>query len=406
MSDIAIRVRNLGKLYKIGELKKPYKTFSETLMEKFKKNKPDGKTSEFWALKDVSFDIKKGEVVGIIGKNGAGKSTLLKTLSRITEPTVGEVDLHGRVGSLLEVGTGFHPELTGRENVYLNGAILGMKKAEITKKFDEIVAFSELEKFIDTPVKHYSSGMYMRLAFAVAAYLETEILLVDEVLAVGDASFQKKCVSKIGDVSKHGRTVFFVSHNLQAIASLSERLLILEAGRIFFDGEVHHGIQKYREMLGVNQMGKVIFTDPNKTAGLIYADVKTSCGENQHQFGRPLTFNFEIVFDTKPKAAFFSFQIMDDDNRAITHLWVNNIQEKFVPGRKILLQCSIVSPVLYMGKYTITTHLSDRGSFTHQETLEQICPFEITMDGTPREYPWQPGACFYLEHGNWEVRGS
>jgi lipopolysaccharide transport system ATP-binding protein len=202
-------------------------------------------TEEFWALKDVNFEVKRGEVVGIIGRNGAGKSTLLKILSRITEPTEGRVEIRGRVASLLEVGTGFHPELTGRENIYLNGAILGMSRAEIRRKFDEIVAFAEIEKFLDTPVKRYSSGMYVRLAFAVAAHLEPEILIVDEVLAVGDAEFQKKCLGKMQDVAGGGRTVLFVSHNMGAVSTLTERCLYLAQGRIAFSGETSQCIEEY-----------------------------------------------------------------------------------------------------------------------------------------------------------------
>src|SRR5581483_5532299 len=216
MSDVAIRCQGLAKQYEIGE-REAYRALRDVITEAFaapfrrlrsaarhsKNGSASGEKTRIWALKDVSFEIKRGEVVGIIGRNGAGKSTLLKILSRITEPTLGSVDIWGRVGSLLEVGTGFHPELTGRDNIFLNGAILGMKRAEVARKFDEIVAFAEVEKFIDTPVKRYSSGMYVRLAFAVAAHMETEILLVDEVLAVGDAQFQKKCLGKMGDVAKH-----------------------------------------------------------------------------------------------------------------------------------------------------------------------------------------------------------
>ena len=241
MSDTVIKVENLSKQYRIGA-REGYKTFRETLVDAakapfraFKKLNPTSDlrppTSELiWALKNVSFEVKQGEVVGIIGRNGAGKSTLLKILSQITEPTEGRVELKGRIGSLLEVGTGFHPELTGHENIYLYGAILGMDRWEVTRKFDEIVAFSEIDKFIDTPVKRYSSGMYMRLAFAVAAHMETEILLVDEVLAVGDAVFQKKCLGKMGDVSKEGRTVLFVSHNMAAVKQLCRRGILLEKG--------------------------------------------------------------------------------------------------------------------------------------------------------------------------------
>ena len=201
--------------------------------------------TDLWALRDVSFDVKRGEVVGIIGRNGAGKSTLLKILSRITEPTSGLAEIHGRVGSLLEVGTGFHPELTGRENIYLNGAILGMRRTEIDRQFDEIVAFAEIERFLDTPVKRYSSGMYVRLAFAVAAHLEPEILLVDEVLAVGDMAFQKKCLAKMKDVAQLGRTILFVSHNMQAIQQLCQRTILLKQGQISFSGRSTDAILRY-----------------------------------------------------------------------------------------------------------------------------------------------------------------
>ena len=205
----------------------------------------DKESNSIWALKDVSFEVKQGEVLGIIGRNGAGKSTLLKMLSRITEPTSGRIEINGRVSSLLEVGTGFHGELTGRENVYLNGTILGMKRAEIAKKFDEIVAFAEVEQFIDTPVKHYSSGMYLRLAFAVAAHLEPEILIVDEVLAVGDADFQKKCLGKMSSVADQGRTIFFVSHNMPAITRLCKRVLYMDEGHLRLDGATHDVVKAY-----------------------------------------------------------------------------------------------------------------------------------------------------------------
>jgi lipopolysaccharide transport system ATP-binding protein len=240
MSDIAIRVEGLSKLYRLGA-QESYRTLRDTLTSAatapfrhvFGSSNGNGKAPEqIWALKDVSFEVKRGEVVGIIGRNGAGKSTLLKILSRITEPTKGHAEIHGRVGSLLEVGTGFHPELTGRENIYLNGAILGMKKAEIERKFDEIVAFAEVESFVDTPAKHYSSGMYLRLAFAVAAYLEPEILIVDEVLAVGDAEFQKRCLGKMDEISKGGRTVILVSHQMAAVQSLCSSTILLRNGSL------------------------------------------------------------------------------------------------------------------------------------------------------------------------------
>lgn len=247
MSDVAIRVEGLGKLYHIGGKREGYKTFRDTVAGLFGRNgsgRP-AKTEPFWALKDLSFEIKKGEVVGVIGRNGAGKSTLLKVLSRITEPTEGFAEIHGRVGSLLEVGTGFHPELTGRENTFLNGAILGMRRSEIERKFDEIVAFAEVEQFIDTPVKHYSSGMYLRLAFAVAAHLETEILLVDEVLAVGDTAFQKRCLGKMEAVAKAGRTVIFVSHNMAAVLQLCSSGLVLDQGRTITYGATEEAVRCY-----------------------------------------------------------------------------------------------------------------------------------------------------------------
>jgi len=236
-----ITVENLGKQYRLGTAGAAYSTVREALSNavrsgrKARRENGDAPAQKLWALRNVNFEIKPGEVVGIIGRNGAGKSTLLKILSRITEPTTGRVQLRGRVGSLLEVGTGFHPELTGGENIYLNGAILGMTRQEISRKFDDIVSFAEVAKFIDTPVKRYSSGMYVRLAFAVAAYLEPEILLVDEVLSVGDASFQRKCLNRMKDVARHGRTVLFVSHNMPAVTRLCERTILLDQGSILQD---------------------------------------------------------------------------------------------------------------------------------------------------------------------------
>ena len=251
-----IKVENLGKKYLIShQAKQPYRTLRDEVSRSVKNMAkkvihPLTKISndtieEFWALKDIDFEIQQGDRVGIIGRNGAGKSTLLKLLSRITEPTTGRITLRGRVASLLEVGTGFHPELTGRENIFLNGAILGMSKIEIKRKFDEIVAFAEVERFLDTPVKHYSSGMYVRLAFAVAAHLEPEILIVDEVLAVGDAQFQKKCLGKMSDISQQGRTVLFVSHNHKAIQTLCSKSILINKGRIDYFGKTKMVLDKY-----------------------------------------------------------------------------------------------------------------------------------------------------------------
>ena len=260
MSDVVIRAERLSKLYKIGALKQRHTTLRDQLVHSFKslfsgngRRSPqpstpssiDGRPDTIWALKEVSFEVKQGEVVGFIGRNGAGKSTLLKILSRITEPTSGRAEIYGHVGSLLEVGTGFHSELTGRENIYLNGAMLGMRKAEVRHKFDEIVAFAGTEKFIDTPVKHYSSGMYVRLAFAVAAHVEPEILIVDEVLAVGDVAFQKKCLGKMQDIASQGRTVLFVSHNMAALQGLCSRACLLSAGQIAGEGLPIEVVRRY-----------------------------------------------------------------------------------------------------------------------------------------------------------------
>ena len=244
-SDVAIAVRGLSKAYTITHEDDRPSTLAESVLRRVRQPFRRVKTETFWALRDLSFDVQRGEVVGVIGRNGAGKSTLLKVLSRITEPTLGEVDLFGRVGSLLEVGTGFHPELTGRENIFLNGAILGMARAEIRAQFDAIVDFAGVEQFLDTPVKRYSSGMYVRLAFAVAAHLNPEILIVDEVLAVGDAEFQNKCLGKMKDVSREGRTVLFVSHNMSAVRALCHTAILLKGGQLFLQGPVQTAVTEY-----------------------------------------------------------------------------------------------------------------------------------------------------------------
>jgi lipopolysaccharide transport system ATP-binding protein len=279
MNDIAIHAEQLGKQYRMGARREPYHTLRETISglvaSPFRRATPwfqgNGRHSaadadQFWALKNVSFDIKAGEVVGIIGRNGAGKSTLLKILTRITEPTTGKAFIQGRVGSLLEVGTGFHPELTGRENIYLYGSILGMTRAEIDRKFDEMVDFAEVPRFIDTPLKHYSSGMQMRLAFSVAAFLEPEILLVDEVLAVGDARFQKKCLEQMEDVGRRGRTVLLVSHNMHAVMRLCQRVILLNDGRVEWDGPAQKVVNYYLNS-GLGTTAAREWSDPAKAPG-------------------------------------------------------------------------------------------------------------------------------------------
>jgi lipopolysaccharide transport system ATP-binding protein len=273
MSNIALRVENLGKRYRIGQRQQANGRLSERLMEliraPFGRRRPAARepgADEIWALRHASFEIEVGQVVGIIGRNGAGKSTLLKLLSRITEPSEGRAEIYGRLGSLLEVGTGFHPELTGRENIFLSGAILGMTRREIYHKLDEIIAFAEIDRFLDTPVKRYSSGMYVKLAFAVAAHLQPEILLVDEILAVGDVAFQKKCLGKMGEIGKQGRTVVLISHNMASIVNLCQRAILLDAGTTVWDGLPAGVVQKY---LATNRSsgGEIVWTQPAAAPG-------------------------------------------------------------------------------------------------------------------------------------------
>jgi len=287
-----VKVENLSKVYQIGTRAAPYSTLRESLTNAVRSplanlRRASTQQESIWALRDVSFTVMAGEVLGIIGQNGAGKSTLLKILSRITEPTTGRAELYGRAGSLLEVGTGFHPELTGRENIFLNGAILGMTRPEIQRKFDEIVAFAELEKFLDTPVKRYSSGMYMRLAFSVAAHLDPEILVVDEVLAVGDAAFQKKCLGRMRDISTEGRTVLFVSHNMAAIRSLCQRGILLAKGRKVFEGSAGECVDRYLAEVTQHATNEVDLTNVRRGKGvdptLLIGKVRLSSRD-----GRPL----------------------------------------------------------------------------------------------------------------------
>ncbi len=314
-----IRARGIGKQYRIGAAE-PYRTFREALIRaagapwRALRVQREGPPT-VWALRDVSFDVRPGEIVGIIGRNGAGKSTLLKLLSRITAPTTGEIELRGRVGALLEVGTGFHPELTGRENIYLNGAILGMKRAEIRRKFDDIVAFSEIERFIDTPLQHDSSGMFMRLAFAVAAHLEPKILIVDEVLAVGDAAFQKKCLSKMEDAGYEGRTVLFVSHNMPAVTRLCARTILLEEGRVRLDGSSHEAVAAYLDS-GAGTTASREWGDPLTAPGdnIVRLLAARICDEG----GRVAS---AIPID-RPVALEIEYEVLEDGHRLVPNLHV------------------------------------------------------------------------------------
>lgn len=414
MTDIAIRCEGLSKKYRIGE-RESYKALRDTLAEvvtapfrrirsiNSERSMLTKERAMFWALRELSFEIKRGEIVGVIGRNGAGKSTLLKILSRITAPTEGEVEIRGRVGSLLEVGTGFHPELTGRENVFLNGAILGMRKAEISRRFDEIVAFAEIEKFIDTPVKRYSSGMYVRLAFAVAAHLEPEILIVDEVLAVGDAQFQKKCLGKMEDVAKHGRTVLFVSHNMQAINTLTNRGLVLSKGRCIADGQTDKVIAEY---LREDQDEKLVYTNDDAEAEprITRVELLTSEPNNVQINGKSMDVLIKVSTPYPVNGASISFQVVNSHQQPALHLWTFDSERPMCrEAGSFQLVCHIPKLRLYMGSYRLIVHFTEGPGGRRFQTLEGICPFDVTMFGRNREFEWQPGTCTYLEECDWDI---
>ena len=342
-------------------------------------------SKEFWALKDISFDVQQGEVVGIIGANGAGKSTLLKILSEITEPTEGEIHIRGRVASLLEVGTGFHPELSGRENVYMNGAILGMTKAEIKSKFDEIVAFSGVEKFIDTPVKRYSSGMNVRLAFAVAAHLEPKILLVDEVLAVGDASFQKKCLGKMQDVSLEGRTVLFVSHNMGTIRGLTSRCLLLNEGKIRFDGATEACIDHYLADSLLSLNSDTIFSKITPTIERpVVINSVTLKGEkglktDTFHIGMPLKLELHLRTYKPPKKIQAAIRILNMDGISIYHLVCRDSgHDFFIANNNSTLTVELSKIMLYPGQYLIyATIMSAEATHTVYQKFEPAISFFV-----------------------------
>jgi lipopolysaccharide transport system ATP-binding protein len=385
MSELAIRVENVSKRYRIG-VRNTHRTLREALVNSARRSVQglrmlmhgrNGHQPEdtFWALKNVSFEVKQGEVLGIIGRNGAGKSTLLKLLSRITEPTEGRIEGYGRVGSLLEVGTGFHPELTGRENIYLNGAILGMKKAEIDRKFDEIVAFAEIAQFLDTPVKRYSSGMYVRLAFAVAAHLEPEILIVDEVLAVGDVAFQKKCLGKMGDVAKEGRTVLFVTHNMGAMQALCSRGILLKQGTILTDDTAIGAVSTYLRGFEESASQDIATrTDRLGKGQMRITQIEISPGEHL-AIGRPARFGFHVT-EVKPGTT-CSFTIYDQCGQPVTYFdSALHSREDFIdPQRQAAFVCEIEELLLLPGRYRINIAIMHNGEL--QDHLEGVAFFEV-----------------------------
>jgi len=402
MSDIAIRVEHLGKQYRLGGPRAPYATFRETLVNtaraplRWLKGERPAPSETLWALDDVSFEIKRGEAVGIIGRNGAGKSTLLKILSHITAPTRGRVDLYGRVGSLLEVGTGFHPELTGRENIYLNGAILGMTRAEIARKFDEIVAFAEVERFLDTPVKHYSSGMYVRLAFSVAAHLDPEILLVDEVLAVGDAEFQKKCLGKMGDVTHEGRTVLFVSHNMGAVQRLCPQTILIDNGRLNIFGVSVNVIDEYlHASTHLDQINSFDLSNwPNRygegSVKIINARTldKNNCYSNIFHRNELISIEYEFI-NNYSKAEFFSIVIMTANGEKILHLShfdTPGTHAQFLSKGKYKGKFIIPNLPLCAGIYRVAIGIHTESTFPLDVVLD-VLPFSVEdMIESPRPF--------------------
>src|SRR5258708_713217 len=422
MSELAIRVENLGKEYRIGAWHKGgrlgraarYTRFGDALGNLVKapiqrlRSAPSESTnaSTFWALKDVSFEVERGEVIGVIGRNGAGKSTLLKVLARITSPTTGRVELAGRVGSLLEVGTGFHPELTGRENTYLNGAILGMSHQEIRAKFDEIVAFSEIERFIDTPVKRYSSGMYMRLAFSVAAHLEPEILLVDEVLAVGDSEFQKKCLGKMSDVAKEGRTVLFVSHNMSAIVRLCKRALVFDQGRIITDGEVSDAITHYLSTANLNGEFQRDSALPSKFTFIISRVALVKDHQVSTHFTTSQTLTVEItrhVGSRTPEAQIYCeiYTASGDCLFVTTNQDATENKEDLMPGT-YTFRCPIQLSMFRSGQYNIKIGATIPGLKRLDEVRVPLL-FEVFDDSSPVLKLGQPRQGQILPIIQWEI---
>ena len=406
MNPFAIRIERLSKQYKIGrKLKK--ESLSETLRADLgevvngvsrafsqignQEGREFGNRDRYiWALHDVSFEIQPGESVGIIGSNGAGKTTLLKILSRITVPTSGKVRLRGRVGSLLEVGTGFHPELTGRENIYLNGAILGMHRREINAKFDEIVTFSDIEKFLDTPVKFYSSGMRVRLAFSVAAHLEPEILLVDEVLAVGDIAFQEKCLNKMENVVRGGRTVIFVSHNMAAIKALCQKGAFIENGKLIYYGNVDKAISTYLNQ-GTHQKQQQVerLRDPSLSVQILQANVANEQAFSEARFGhdQDIFFEFRVAINLPAYRMFLGFQIIDEKLDTIFTSHDFELDENRISSRQpgiYTYRIKLPAPLLIPGQYRISFYAKKRHRRDNIiiDQVEHVCPFEVFDNGS------------------------
>jgi lipopolysaccharide transport system ATP-binding protein len=391
-NDIAIRVSNISKKYIIGKQKDS--SLRGSIQGVFNRKLAQG--DEFLALNDVSFDIKKGDIVGVIGKNGAGKSTLLKILSQITKPSTGRIEINGRIASLLEVGTGFHPELTGRENIYLNGTILGMTRKEVSSKFDEIVEFSGVEKFIDTPVKHYSSGMYVRLAFAVAAHLEPEILIIDEVLAVGDAEFQKKCLGKMQDVAQHGRTVIFVSHNMPSVKALCNRGIVIQKGALVFNGEIQDAIDFY-QIQNVKMRStkfKMNSDSPkiNDSVELIDFDIVSRKGSLLTMLSG-IDFILKFYSYVENKTVDLTFEVVNQDDVIVFHNGATVTAESNSEIGEYLVTCSLPEQLLNAGIYSVNLIFGENQRFLLKH-YEDIISFEVLQEIVGSNSSKLPGIVF------------
>ncbi|WP_395051075.1 ABC transporter ATP-binding protein [Flavobacterium sp.] len=416
--DIILKAENISKQYRLGQVgtgtlshdlnrwwhqvrgkENPYLKIGDTNDRSTK-----GESDYVWALQDINFEVERGEVLGIIGKNGAGKSTLLKILSKVTAPTTGSIKCRGRIASLLEVGTGFNGEMTGRENIFLNGAILGMTKKEIASKIDEIIEFSGCERYIDTPVKRYSSGMTVRLAFAVAAFLEPEILVIDEVLAVGDAEFQKKAIGKMQDISrKGGRTVLFVSHDLSAISTLATRTIVLGNGSILAIEETNKAISIYSSMQ--NRESAFVQKEAVDKPSITKVEILTSEGGTLQANGKSLKVNFEIImpFDNYENLS-FSFQVFDYLNKAVLYAYIFDKDSPICRKKGINKFCFEFDALrLYKGNYYLRIHVANSKT---REKFQEIdcCNFEVEMIGQKEpEWGWQNNVCQYIDEGNWYI---
>jgi len=394
-SDVVIRVEGLSKKFILGQragsagglrhaiedtIAAPFR-WAKGVASGQKSPRPRPEDKEFWALQDVTFDVRRGEVVGIIGRNGAGKSTLLKVLSRITDPTKGRIGLKGRVASLLEVGTGFHPELSGRENVFLNGAVLGMRQAEVRQKFDEIIAFAGVEKFLDTPVKRYSSGMYVRLAFAVAAHLEPEILIVDEVLAVGDSEFQKKCLGKMEEISTTGRTVLFVSHNLPAVGLLCSRGIYLKAGRVEARGEISGVMARYREDFSSDN--KPVLDAGHRRGSGSHRIVHVQIAHEPVSAREPLRLRIQIQQIRDEGPFHLALHFRDEWDTEIFSVDTAYLEKGILPPGDQTLELAIGSPWLFPNRYRIEAFLHLGGIIDH---WPDACRFEVDGDVAKQGY--------------------